>query len=621
MSASRPAIPDPTEIAERYVVEKKLGAGRLRHRLQGPGQEAAPARRDQDDPARGPGRVQRRARRPGRSASSRKPRSRPACSTRTSWRSGTSAPGRAMSYISMEFVDGVGLDKVIQGSGKMAIERAAAIGAQIADALAVAHKHGVIHRDIKPANIMIEPGDHVKVTDFGIAKVTDSAEHLTVTGSLLGTPSYMSPEQARGGAIDGRSDLFSRRLHPLRDGRGPARLPRRVDHRAALQDHHRGAAVAARARPDRLRRDAAHHRQGALEGPREPLPERPRAGRRPARDHAAGLRADAPLEGHADAPARHAARQHPDARVAAHGAAGAHVASQATKVSTRPGPPPIPPPVPPPLAPTVLTPATQHAAPSAAPPPIPKPAPPARPPVAAPPRRSGGGAGLMIGLGIGGLLLVALVVGGGFLLRRKSPAAATPPEVSPTTLAAAPPSTAAAQVAPTTPAGGAAPLDRHDARASLGEHARRSPGHAARGRQHGAAREPRHFDARPADRVRPCPARARRRRLRAPRRVPGRRRRRRPGGWRRARPEIPFGRYELLHDGQVPRAPAGAARHHAPGAAGGRDAPLPQLRRAGLPRPQRQATGRCASCTTRGCSCSTCRSTRRASSARATDSA
>ena len=91
----------------------------------------------------------------------------------------------------------------------MAIERAAAIGAQVADALAAAHKHGIVHRDIKPANIMIEPGDHVKVTDFGIAKVTDSAEHLTVTGSLLGTPSYMSPEQARGGAIDGRSDLFS----------------------------------------------------------------------------------------------------------------------------------------------------------------------------------------------------------------------------------------------------------------------------------------------------------------------------------------------------------------------------------------------------------------------------
>src|SRR6185295_16293267 len=72
-----------------------------------------------------------------------------------------------------------------------------------------AHKKGVVHRDIKPANIMIEPGDRMKVTDFGIAKMADSGEHLTVTGSLLGTPSYMSPEQAKGATLDGRSDLFA----------------------------------------------------------------------------------------------------------------------------------------------------------------------------------------------------------------------------------------------------------------------------------------------------------------------------------------------------------------------------------------------------------------------------
>jgi serine/threonine-protein kinase len=109
----------------------------------------------------------------------------------------------------MEFIDGVGLDRVIAGAGRLPVDRAAALAAQVADALDFAHKHNVVHRDIKPANIMVEAGDRVKVTDFGIAKVTDSAEHLTVTGSLLGTPSYMSPEQARGSAIDGRSDLFA----------------------------------------------------------------------------------------------------------------------------------------------------------------------------------------------------------------------------------------------------------------------------------------------------------------------------------------------------------------------------------------------------------------------------
>jgi hypothetical protein len=114
-----------------------------------------------------------------------------------------------MSYLAMEFIDGVGLDRVIATAGRLPLERATLIAAQVSDALDFAHRHNVVHRDIKPANIMIEAGDRVKVTDFGIAKVTDSGEHLTMTGSLLGTPSYMSPEQAKGGKLDGRSDLFA----------------------------------------------------------------------------------------------------------------------------------------------------------------------------------------------------------------------------------------------------------------------------------------------------------------------------------------------------------------------------------------------------------------------------
>jgi serine/threonine-protein kinase len=114
-----------------------------------------------------------------------------------------------VSYIAMEFIDGVGLDRVIATGGQLPLERAAMLGAQVADALDFAHRNGVVHRDIKPANIMVEAGDRVKVTDFGIAKVMDSGDHLTMTGSLLGTPSYMSPEQAKGAALDGRSDLFA----------------------------------------------------------------------------------------------------------------------------------------------------------------------------------------------------------------------------------------------------------------------------------------------------------------------------------------------------------------------------------------------------------------------------
>ena len=114
-----------------------------------------------------------------------------------------------VSYIAMEFIDGLGLDRVIATGGQLPLERAALLGAQVADALDFAHRNGVVHRDIKPANIMVEAGDRVKVTDFGIAKVMDSGDHLTMTGSLLGTPSYMSPEQAKGAALDGRSDLFA----------------------------------------------------------------------------------------------------------------------------------------------------------------------------------------------------------------------------------------------------------------------------------------------------------------------------------------------------------------------------------------------------------------------------
>ena len=113
------------------------------------------------------------------------------------------------SYLAMEFIDGVGLDRVIAAAGRLPVERAALLAAQVADGLDFAHRHQVVHRDIKPANIMVEGGDRVKVTDFGIARVIDSVDNLTATGSLLGTPSYMSPEQARGATLDGRSDLFA----------------------------------------------------------------------------------------------------------------------------------------------------------------------------------------------------------------------------------------------------------------------------------------------------------------------------------------------------------------------------------------------------------------------------
>ena len=208
MSQAKPGASEPTEIAGRYQIVKKLGAGafgtvyKAKDKILGrmvaiktirlEGLAAAGASLDEM--------LERFKREAQVSAQLKHP------NIVTIYDIGDS---EGVSYLAMEFIDGVGLDRVISAAGRLPLDRAAAIGVQIADALDFAHKHGVVHRDIKPANIMMETGDRVKVTDFGIAKVTTSGEHLTMTGSLLGTPSYMSPEQARGGELDGRSDLFA----------------------------------------------------------------------------------------------------------------------------------------------------------------------------------------------------------------------------------------------------------------------------------------------------------------------------------------------------------------------------------------------------------------------------
>ncbi len=111
-------------------------------------------------------------------------------------------------YIAMEFLKGRDLMPFTKAGSLLPPDKALSIVERVADALGYAHSMGIVHRDIKPANIMYEPeSDTVKVTDFGIARITDSSK--TKTGMVLGTPSYMSPEQLAGTRIDGRSDLFS----------------------------------------------------------------------------------------------------------------------------------------------------------------------------------------------------------------------------------------------------------------------------------------------------------------------------------------------------------------------------------------------------------------------------
>lgn len=450
MSASKPAVPEPTEIAGRYLVEKKLGAGAFGTvykakdkelgrlvaiktiRLEGLAASQA-SLEDLLKRFKQEAQVAARLKHPN---------------IVMTYDIGTS---EGLSYISMEFVDGAGLDRVVAKSGKMSVERAASIGAQVADALAFAHKHSVVHRDIKPANIMIEPGDHVKVTDFGIAKVTDSAEHLTVTGSLLGTPSYMSPEQARGGSIDGRSDLFSVGciLYEMLAG----------------QKAFRGESITAllfkiiTEEPPSLRELDPTVSDEMLRIVGKALAKAPenryQSGRELADDLLALTRPGfVPTVRSIDAPTLPpdtppgdvpTIASPPTVRPEPTIGSAATAARPAATASTQPAPG-----APPPLPPTLLTPSTvRQEAPAAS----------ARPPrapqalVSAPARRKGGGTGLIVGLGLAGVLVLAVIAGGGWYLfgRGAAPASPSPaPETAQSSETPALPEASGTDVPPTT---------------------------------------------------------------------------------------------------------------------------------------------------------------------------
>jgi TonB family protein len=109
-------------------------------------------------------------------------------------------------WLAMEFVDGRTVTEILQGE-RLKPELVVSLVSQIASAIDYAHSEGVIHRDIKPSNVIVHAGEKVKVTDFGIAKMMDA--EATNSGLMMGTPSYMSPEQAMGEELDGRTDIFS----------------------------------------------------------------------------------------------------------------------------------------------------------------------------------------------------------------------------------------------------------------------------------------------------------------------------------------------------------------------------------------------------------------------------
>jgi serine/threonine protein kinase len=466
VSASNPAAPEPTRIG-KFEIEKKLGAGAMGTvykakdpelgrmvaiktiRLEG----LAASQASLDDLV---ARFKREAR---VAASLRHPNI-------VTIHDIGSVPGN--SYLVMEYVDGVGLDAVIKKGGKMSVERAAAIGAQVADALDYAWKQQkLVHRDIKPANIMVEPGDHVKVTDFGIAKLVsgETVDNLTATGSLLGTPSYMSPEQARGRELDGRSDLFSVGcvLYEMVCG----------------QRAFRGESITAlifkiiSEDPPPLREIDPTVSEAMVQIIGKALSKAPETRYQSGRELAADLLAitrpgHVPTLRSADVPTLP-----PDAAPGDVPTIQSPPTAQSpptlASAPTLERPLAAPAPAVPPAPPTVLT------APTAAgtPPPLPAKAAsaasrtPPRAPVAAPARRQGGGTGLIVGLGVGGLLLLALVVAGGWLLMRRGPATPPAPVADAAPASAAAPSSAPytgsgsgplpAEAVPAAPAGSAPP--------------------------------------------------------------------------------------------------------------------------------------------------------------------
>ncbi len=112
-----------------------------------------------------------------------------------------------VAYMAMEFLEGKELREILDSGVVLPVEKVVHIATQAAEGLGFAHEHGIVHRDVKPSNIMVLKNGLVKITDFGIAQMSSATR--TISGMVMGSPKYMSPEQVVGQAVDGRSDIFS----------------------------------------------------------------------------------------------------------------------------------------------------------------------------------------------------------------------------------------------------------------------------------------------------------------------------------------------------------------------------------------------------------------------------
>ena len=177
------------------------------------------------------------------------------------------APGGLL-YIVMEFIDGTDLARVMAAEGRIPFPRAAVIAAQVCEALEFSHRHGIIHRDVKPSNVLIDREGGVKVADFGLAKETArEGRALTSSKIVMGTRRYMSPEQAKGGAIDHRTDIYSTgaMLYEMLTGETPHGAFEPPSHHVQLDAHVDEVVLRALARdPARRYQSAAEFRMDVM---------------------------------------------------------------------------------------------------------------------------------------------------------------------------------------------------------------------------------------------------------------------------------------------------------------------------------------------------------------------
>ena len=126
-----------------------------------------------------------------------------------------------VAYMAMEFLEGKELREILDSGVVLPIEKIAHIASQVAEGLGFAHERGIVHRDVKPANVMVMKNGLVKITDFGIAQMSSASR--TMSGMVMGSPKYMSPEQVVGQGVDGRSDIFSLAvvLYEMLTGKAP----------------------------------------------------------------------------------------------------------------------------------------------------------------------------------------------------------------------------------------------------------------------------------------------------------------------------------------------------------------------------------------------------------------